>query len=317
MPPTVRAPFVVDPVLTGVAVGYKNPRRWLIADQVFSDVPVEAEAFEYDSYDLLDSYRIPDTLVDRTSPPNSVEFKAKRDTAKTEDHFLRTPIPMKDEMNERRSRQVLDQRQRKVLVLRDLIDLAREKRTAAVVQDANNYDAALVSSPANLWTDTTNGTPVDDVWAKIDEMIMEATHLVFNLGGWRAFIRHPQTIAAIKGDAGGNILREAVAEYFEVEQVLVGMSREAAVNKKVAEGDIGDLSQIWGNDLSVLHQTPTPENIDGPPTFGFRAVFGSIVAGVTLDPDMGAYGGEWVREGQSVLELATANKAGALLQTVI
>src|SRR5579885_831323 len=89
------APFVINPELTAIAVGYKNPDVALIADQVLPRVPT-AETFTYTVYDTAQAYTLPATEVGRRSEPNVVTFGGTAVTDSVKDYGLDDPVPQRD-----------------------------------------------------------------------------------------------------------------------------------------------------------------------------------------------------------------------------
>ncbi|MBY6243858.1 capsid protein, partial [Methylosinus sp. Sm6] len=67
-------PFVVNPVLTGIAIGYSNPDVALIADQVMPRVEVGGESFKWTEYPLAEAFTVPSTRVGRKGRVPEVEF---------------------------------------------------------------------------------------------------------------------------------------------------------------------------------------------------------------------------------------------------
>lgn len=89
-------PFVVDPVLTAIAVGYRNPAAALIADLVLPRVPVSAEKFKWTEYPLEEAFNVPDAKVGRRGRVQQLEFGGTDKTDSTDDYGLESPIPNSD-----------------------------------------------------------------------------------------------------------------------------------------------------------------------------------------------------------------------------
>ena len=123
-----KANFPVNPVLTAIAIAYRNRR--MIADDVLSRTDVGKQEFKYLQHDLGEGFTVPKTIVGRTSRPNQVEFSATELTASTEDHALDAPVPVVDAKNAPAN---YDPDGRAVEQTINLIELAREIRTAGLV----------------------------------------------------------------------------------------------------------------------------------------------------------------------------------------
>lgn len=71
-----KANFPVNPVLTAIAIAYRNRR--MIADDALPRTGVGKQEFKYLQHDLGEGFALPKTIVSRTSRPNQVEFKRHR-----------------------------------------------------------------------------------------------------------------------------------------------------------------------------------------------------------------------------------------------
>jgi hypothetical protein len=58
-----KAPFVIDPHLTGIAIAYQNGD--LIARSVLPDIYVPQKEYKYTLYPIGEEFQLPDTLVGR------------------------------------------------------------------------------------------------------------------------------------------------------------------------------------------------------------------------------------------------------------
>jgi len=89
-------PFPIDPTLTAIAIGYRNPAHVLIAKRALPPLPVLSETFKWNEYPLAEGFTVPDTKVGRKSRPNQVEFNVSEKDASVEDYGLDDPIPYSD-----------------------------------------------------------------------------------------------------------------------------------------------------------------------------------------------------------------------------
>src|SRR6266576_852697 len=131
-------PFVINPVLTAIALAYTN--QDFIADRVLPRVPVAKQVFAYLKYGVADGFSIPNTMVGRTSRPNQVEYSVQQATASTQDHALDIPIPQAD--IEAAAGTPYDPKARGTQLVTDLVALDREQRVAGVVFNAANFGSA-------------------------------------------------------------------------------------------------------------------------------------------------------------------------------
>lgn len=300
------APFPVDPVLTAIALAYRNPM--LIADGVFPRVPVGKEEFKYFSYPKGGAFTIPDTQVGRKSQPNEIEVTATEVTDSTEDYGLEDPIPQADIANAPPNYNPLGRATER---LTDLILLDREVRAAALAFAAGNYAAAnkVTLSGTDQWSDEASD-PIADILAGLDACIMRPNVMVIGRGAFTALIKNPVICKAVHGNAGdsGVARRQQVAELFELEEILVG---EGWVNAS-KKGQTVSLTRVWGKHAALIHRNKQADTSGGV-TFGFTAEFGSRVSGSVEDRNIGLRGGQRVRVGESVKELMVANDLGYLI----
>lgn len=314
-------PFVTDPVLTAIAIGYSNPAYTLIADDVLPRVSVGAEEFKWMHYPLGQAFTIPDTRVGRTGQVNQVEFNGDEKTSSTEDYGLDMPIPIgdidaaRDQRNQGRS--MYDPESDGTAIMTDLLLLDREIRVANLVQDPTNYSTGrkVLLSGTSQWSDYANSTPIDDIKAALEgTLIYRPNTLVFGQPAWSALSSHPHIVNAIRGNLTdkGIVRREEVAELFEVSRILVG---ESFVNTQ-RPGQAPVLNRVWGRNMAALHINPMARPKTGV-TFGMTAQYGTRIGGRLEDPDIGLKGGVRVRSGEQVKEIITAADAGFLLQDVV
>lgn len=310
----MKTPFVVTPVLSAVAVAYKNGA--MIADNVLPRVPVEAQNFKYLSYPKGEFFSPPETKVGRKGQPNQVEFTGTEVTASTDDHGLDDPVPNSDSMNAAAQPGMPDPKMRAAQGLTELIVLAREVRTAGLVFDAANYGAANKETLVGTaqWSDFANSTPQADIKEGIDNMIMRPNIAVIGRAAWSVISQHPKLCKAVFGNGtdAGVISKRAFADLFELEELYIG---EGWVNI-AKKGQAANLARVWGKKAAFLHRNMNADTQFGV-TFGYTAQFGPRVAGEIVDPDIGIHGGVRVRVGESVKEVVTANDLGYLFNDVV
>lgn len=87
-------PFQSDPVLTAIAVGYKNPESSRIADDVMPRHTVGGEKFGWTEFPIDEAFNTPDARVGRKGRVNQLEFGGKTRTSEVEDYGLDAPVPL-------------------------------------------------------------------------------------------------------------------------------------------------------------------------------------------------------------------------------
>lgn len=316
-----RRPFVVDPVLTAIAIGYSNPAQTLIADRVLPRFGVAGEAFKWTEYPLAEAFTIPSTKVGRLGQVNQVTFSGKQKTSSVEDYGLDTPIPNSDITAAAAARAQgvsnYDPEQHSTMMLTKLVELDREVRVATLIQDPNTYAAArrLALAGGDKLSDYANSDPIGVLDAAIDgTLIYRANTLVMGQPVWSKIKRHPKLVNAVKGNLTneGMITPQQLAELLSIREVLVG---EAFVNT-ARPGQEAVLARAWGDSIAALYIDPTARP-EGEITFGFTAQFGTRIAGRIEDEDIGLEGGQRIRSGERVKEEIVARDVGYLIQNAI
>lgn len=297
-------PFPTDPRLSAIAIGYRNGR--MIADDVLPRVQVGQQEFKYLQYSAADTFTIPNTTVGRTSRPNEVEFAATEATGSTSDYGLEDPIPQKDLDNAPAGHDVRGQATEG---LADLIELDREKRVADLVFAAASYP----SGQKNDLSSAAFSTPISTIMDALDTPLMRPNVMICGRKSFTALATHPDIVKAVHMNSGdrGVASRQAIADLFELEEVLVG---EAYYNS-AKKGQAAAMSRLWGSHIALIHRDRQATNRSRA-SFGMTFQSGERVAGSWSDRDIGLRGGVRVRVGESVVEKITANALGYLFSNV-
>lgn len=310
----ITAPFPVNPVLTGVALAYRNAK--LIADEVSPKRQVGGEQFKYYKHKIGDGLTVPDTLVGRKSVPNEVEFSLEEVDSSTQDHGLDDVIPNKDIENAK-AIPGYDPLANASMHLTDLIELSREVRTAGLIFNAANYaaDNKVALAGQDKWSDYTNSSPVTDVKTGLDACMIRPNVAVIGRSAWSTMSSHPEILAAIGklNTAGGIAKRQEVAELFELDEIIVG---ESFVN--IAKpGQAVTKTRVWGGHCALLVRDKLADLQNKRPTYSITAQWGARIAGDIDEPKIGLRGSRRVRVGESVRELLIANDLGYFIQSVL
>lgn len=309
------APFPVDPHLTAIALAYRNPLEVFIADAVLPRVGVGKKEFKYWQYDLGEAFTVPDTKVGRRSAPNEVSFSGSEASAFCEDFGLDDPIPQDDIDQAPAGKNPVD---RAVEQITNLMLLDREVRAAAVVFGTGSYDTSckVTLTGNDQWSAFAEAAsdPIEDIMAALDAPLMRPNVAVFGQATWAKLSMHPKILKAVHGNAGdsGVARRQQVAELFELAAVHVGRGLVNSAKK----GQTPSLARCWGKHAAFLYLDPTADTRGGV-TFGFTAEYGSRIAGSTPDANIGLRGGQRVRVGETVKELAVASRAGYLITNAV
>ncbi|WP_315804041.1 capsid protein [Bradyrhizobium sp. SZCCHNS3002] len=320
-----QAPFVIQQRLTAITLAYRN--QLFIADQVLPRVPVDSSAFKWSKYTLADGFTIPDTRVGRKSAPNEIDWTATEQTDSVVDYALDDKIPNADIQNAMAAQAVqgvmpIDPESRSTELLSDLVALDRENRVATTLFTLGTYPSAqrTTLSGTTQWSDFTNSDPVQAILTALDACLIRPNVAVFGQATWSKLRTHPKVTAAVYpmgGNATGGgaaVSREALADLFELEEVLVGSSWYNSAKP----GQTATLSRLWGKHASFIYRAPQVVSPTGTVTFGFTAQWGERISGtIQDDPNIGMRGGTRVRVGESLKEVIAANDAAYFFQNAV
>jgi len=319
------APFTVQQRLTAISLAYTN--QAFIADSVLPRVIVDSSAFKWSKFTMADGFTIPDTRVGRKSAPNQIDWSAAEQNDATVDFGLEDAIPMADIMNAAAAQSVqgvmpIDPEARSTQLLTDLLALDRENRVAASVFAAGTYPAAnkTTLSGTTQWSDFTNSDPVQAILTGLDACVMRPNVLVLGQAVWSKLRTHPKVTAAVYpngGNATGGgsaIAKQALADLFEMDEVLVG----ASFYNSAKPGQTASLARLWGKHCAAIYRAPNLVSTTSTMTFGFTAQWGDKIAGtIERDPNVGLRGGTRVRVGESVKEVVAANDVAYFWQNAV
>ncbi len=311
------APFTINPTLSAIAIAYRNTR--LIGRSILPLIAaVGTKEFRYTSYPKEDAFTLPDTRVGRRGRPNVVEAGGVELTATALDYGLEDEIPQDDidQASAAGNAALAGPEERAVEWLTDLIELDAEQRIANVVFNPATYGANNKSQLAGnaQWSDYANSDPILAINTALDACVMRPNLATFGQQTWSRLRAHPKIVKAANKTAGdtGLVSREAFAEIFELEEVLVG---EAWVNT-AKKGQAATLARAWGKHAAFVHRNKLADTKRGL-TFGYSVPYGQRIAGSRPDPDIGLRGGVRVRVGETVKELITAADCAYFFQDAV
>jgi hypothetical protein len=310
--------FPVNPELTAIAIGYRNPDVDLIADAVLPRVPT-AKKFNYTSYPLAEAYTLPQTRVGRKSEPTQVDFGGTQITEECLDYALDDMIPNDEQQawqDMPKAPGAVSPTAKSTSLLTGLVMLDREVRVAGMVFAAATYPAAnkVTLSGTSQWSDFTNSNPLDAILAALDVPIFRPNVAVFGQATWNKLRQHPRIVQAVYGTAqtGGAVMMQQLADLLEVRRVVVGRGWLNTARK----GQAPNMARVWGKHAAFLYVSEEQAAADQP-TFGFTAQWGSRVAGSIPAPRNGLRGSELVRVGESVKEVISASASAYFFENAV
>jgi hypothetical protein len=310
------APFPIDPVLTGIAIQYRN--KALIADMVLPRITPELprKEFKYNVWTKAEQFTVPNTAVGRRGKPQEIEFTATQVTGAVLDYALDDPIPFDDIQNAPEGH---DPEAFAVQSLAGLIALDREARVAGLVFAGGTYPSAnktaLSGTGAGGQWSASDSTPIDDILTGLDVPLIRPNTMVIGRQAFSKLSTHPQIAKAVLGNSGDSTIASAqqIANLFSLERVLVGEGYQNTAKR----GQTASYGRVWGKACALLYIDTLSAGDGRLPSFGGTFQYGPRLAGAMDDEDIGARGGRRVRVLESVVEKITASDLGYFIDTVI
>lgn len=318
-------PFVVDPVLTAISIGFRNTAMMKIADQVLPRFGVSAEKFKWTTYPMSEAFNTPDARVGRLGQVNQVIFSGTEETASVDDFGLDTPIPYSDieaaAAARAQGRSTYDPEAHSAQMLTDTIENIREARVAGTVFSLATYaaDKRITLSGTSQFSDYTNSDPISVIkTGMLATTILTPNTMVMGREVWAKLSSHPKIVNAIKGNVSnaGIVSREQFLELFAGEGISRLLIGDAMVNT-AKPGQTPVYARAWGKHISLMHQNPMATVEGGGVTFGLTAEYGGRLSGRIEDPDIGLNGGFRIRTGERVKELIIAKDVGYFIQNAV
>lgn len=318
----VTRPFPINPILTAVSIGYRN--LGMIADQVLPRIPVMGESYRYTRYPLAEMFTVPKTLVGRRGRVPRVEFTGTQEDGSTKDYAIEDGIPISD-INAAASQRTaglgnFDPEARAAEGLANLLELDREVRVAAMVQNPNNYSVSrrLALSGSDQFSDPASD-PIKVLKACFAAtLIYRPNTMVMGRDCWSGLSSHPKLVNAVRGNVTGSgiISPEDLVRLFAGEglkRILIG---ESFVNN-ARPGQAATLSRVWGKSIQLLYVDDQIRPEQGGVTWGFTAQYGTRGSANWPDKDVGAEGGNVVRVWEKTDEKVVAPDVGFQLQNAV
>lgn len=321
----VDRPFVVDAALTAIAIGYRNPASFYIADEALPRSPVSQEKFKWTEYPIEEGFNVPDGRVGRTGQVRQLEFGGIERNSAVEDFGFDAPIPNSDIEAARIAREQgtnnFDPEGHAVMMITDTLMNIREVRVANLKHNPANYAIGrkIALAGQSQFSDLVNSDPIGVIKRGLDAtLVQRPNQMEMGRAVWSVLSSHPKVVNAVKGNvtSQGIVTLAQFTELFAgegIRKVLIGDAwyNTARPGRPVA------LTRAWGKHISLTHINPiaTPEM--GGITWGLTAEFGGRIAGRIEDRDVGLQGGVRIRTGERVKELVVAQDVGFLIQDAV
>ena len=285
MPMLTPSQVHLDVPLTNLTVAYAQEQSNFIADKVFGTVSVSKQSDKYYKYDR-EGLRHGDVkvLAPRTEV-NRVGMALSTDNYFAEVRGIGMDF---DEQTIANEDTMLEIRSQGANVLMEKILIEREVRWADTFFKAGVWGTE--TTPANLWSDYTNSTPIVDVTNARRAMQLKSggykpNVMVVGKAVRDILVNHPDILARLNGGAtvtNTALITDAkLAEIFEVEQFLV---MEAVYND--AKEGLADNIDFIGGKHAMLAYKPSAMGLRTPASgaiFTWDSIPGVSGLGITVE----------------------------------
>lgn len=250
---------VVDPVLSNIALGYKNGK--FIGERVAPRVPVTLRGGQILQFgkEAFMQYR-------------GLRRAPGADRARVSLGYLGAPFALVQDaieakvpvehQQEAANAVGVDLGARGVNLVMQIVKLALEVEIKGVATNAasfnNSHKATLAGT--DKWSDYANSDPgaqMDDYKEAIRQSIGDEPNLL-TLGAqvYKVLKRHPKVLEKFKYTSSDSITPQHLADYFDVSEIQVG--------KAVTADDAGTMSDVWGNVALLSYSPESPAGMEEP-----------------------------------------------------
>ena len=255
-------------------------------------------------------------LTGAEAMPGRVRYKISTDNFSTVDYGLMDFVSYKEMES---ADAPIDPQMHAVKVVTQRLDIAKERRVAALIFGSGNYGSNTAAlSGADRWDVSTS-----DPCQKIDDAI-EACDERPNIGvigaqAWVKLKNHPRLkelilsrAATVSGATPDRVTPDLVAAVFELEALYIGRMKYNT-NR---EGQTAASGYVWGKSFALIRSTDSPSPRETG-VFAKQFQFGARETQVIDAPLPGLKGGVFVKVTESLDEKVVAGAAAGYLFTTV
>lgn len=257
---------IVDPVLTGLAIGFSNSQLVGNVLMPFAECPNESgkiPIFGRDAFKIYDTLRAPRGASNTMDPSDVTSIDVGYD-----EHDLQYPIDYRE-----RAEAAFPLESMATDTVTEAIALKREKAIADMAQNAANYGTAnkIALSGNSCFSDKVNSDPtgvISDGKEAIRQKIgRKPNTAVIGAQSMLTMANHPQFIDKIKYVQKGIVNVSILAELLDIENVVVG---EAVFQNEL----LGQFGDVWGDNIVLAYVAPQtasrgPIRYANTPSYGY------------------------------------------------
>lgn len=246
----------VDPLLTGISIGFRNPAY--IAPDIAPVIPSQLDAGKYTVYDQPSWFR-------NEAAKRAASSRAKRgDAGLTFASFLCEEVAFAREVPDEVRQNAMDPirpDQEATEHATDKILLAKEVRVATKINTTANWGGSATLAGADQWSDYSGSDPVSVIETGIDAIHgktgFRANTMTLPWPVWKSLKHHPDIIDRIKYSQRGIATIELLQELFEIPRILLARAIYTTTNEGVAAGS-ETYTYVWGKHVWLGYVAPNP-----------------------------------------------------------
>ena len=255
---------MIDPVLSGIAQGYRHAQR--IGHVLFPAIDVTQRGgqvieFGRESFFNYKARRAPG------ADAINVQFGYEGKPFALQQFSLDVPVP-REHAEEAQAVPGIDLGKRAVNVAMDTLTLTLEIEQAELASNPANYGAnnKLSLMGGDRW-DVDTSDPMDDIEAAKDQVRttcgVEPNVMTINSKGFKALKHHPKIAERFKYTTSESITAKMLAGLFDLDELAVG---KATYVDSVDQNS--PFKEAWGNS-AVLAYVPSQDAALEQPSFGY------------------------------------------------
>ena len=238
---------VVDPALSELALGYHMPGG--VADVIFPRQTVNKEAGVIPIFGK-EEFKVYNTERAVRGDSNVIVPEARTTTTYAlKEYDAVYPIDYREIQED-----IFNREQHGVRVAQKIIELERERAAATLAFTYTNFPSGSYATPSTKWNAASGSTPISDIDTGI-EAIRSKTGVrpnvaVFGPAAWNTIKRHDDIVGLLKynNNFPGRVTRQAFAEVFELDQVVVG--------EAITANTAGTFSNLWADHMLLAYIDP-------------------------------------------------------------
>lgn len=255
---------VIDPVLTGIAQGYRHVQR--VGHLLFPAIDVlqrGGKVIEFGRESFMD-YKA------RRAPgadAASIQFGYEGKPFALSQFTLDAPVP-REHMQEAETVPGIDLGKRATNTVMDSLTLSLEIEQAEIATNAANYsnDNKVALAGDQCWNDPASD-PLKDIEEAKDQVRttcgVEPNRMVLQNKGFKALKHHPKIVERFKYTSAESITAKMLAGLFDLDELAVGKATYVDDPAKDAK-----FKEAWGN-FAVLAYVPVQDAALEQPSFGY------------------------------------------------